>query len=244
MLDRMESQDSTESREAGTDRGEGGLVLELPPDNSNGGFGGYEEGRGPSPKRMLRPTRSFAPSNASNASLREQERDDTLQNQLNEKAVLAELALSACDDVQVHGAPIKTKARMREKVKCYQDASAWGSTADDQPMLPLTACILDPVRASVVCNGPKAILAHVAWFINSGSDFALPSVRIKNKFAMQDSSEYDGYRDLMISVLYTGDKGLRIIGEIQLHDRRMYELKVKMHKLYKVKRATSADQIQ
>eukprot|EP00961_Rhodomonas_salina_P251543 3401046-Rhodomonas_salina.2 len=54
-----ESQDSTESREAGTDRGEGGLVLELPPDNSNGGFGGYEEGRGPSPKRMLRPTRSF-----------------------------------------------------------------------------------------------------------------------------------------------------------------------------------------
>ncbi len=32
--------------------------------------------------------------------------------------------------------------------------------------------------------------------------------------------------------------------QVQLHDRRMYALKVKMHKLYKVKRAASAQNIQ
>ncbi len=41
----------------------------------------------------------------------------------------------------------------------------------------------------------------------------------------------------MLSVLYTGAKGLSIIGEIQLHDARMHPMKVKMHRLYKVKRA-------
>ncbi len=51
------------------------------------------------------------------------------------------------------------------------------------------------------------------------------------------------YRDLMLSVLYTGDQGLKIVGEIQLHDARMFALKVKVHRLYKVKRATSAQQI-
>jgi len=57
---------------------------------------------------------------------------------------------------------------------------------------------------------------------------------------MADSSEYDGYRDLMLCVLYSGTSGLRIIGEIELHDARMHRLKLKMHKLYKVKRATAA----
>ncbi len=41
----------------------------------------------------------------------------------------------------------------------------------------------------------------------------------------------------MLCVLHTGPAGLRIIGEVQLHERRMYPLKVKMHRLYKVKRA-------
>ncbi len=48
---------------------------------------------------------------------------------------------------------------------------------------------------------------------------------------MADSREYDGYRDLMLCVLYTGSHGLRIIGEIQIHDRRLYALKMRMHKL-------------
>ena len=48
------------------------------------------------------------------------------------------------------------------------------------------------------------------------------------------------YRDLMLSVVYTGVHGLRIVGEVQVHDPRMHPLKVKMHHLYVVKRASSA----
>ena len=40
-------------------------------------------------------------------------------------------------------------ARMREKLAEY---------SADGAMWPLTACILDPVRASVVCSGPAQIL--------------------------------------------------------------------------------------
>lgn len=152
----------------------------------------------------------------------------------------AELALAASQHVQVHSAPIKTRARMRDKVKCIQEER---EENEEEYVLPLTGYILDPIRASVVCEGPSSILKHVEWFVRSWAEFDLPTVRIKNKFAVEDSAQYDGYRDLMLSVLYTGHKGLRIIGEVQFHDRRMYDLKVKMHKLYKVKRATSANQI-
>lgn len=51
------------------------------------------------------------------------------------------------------------------------------------------------------------------------------------------------YRDLMLSVLHTGPLGLRIVGELQFHDERMYALKIQMHRLYKVKRAASASSI-
>lgn len=99
--------------------------------------------------------------------------------------------------------------------------------------------------------------------------------------------DYDGYRDLMMCVLYTGSHDLSIIGEIQvcayvrtrrlecmyalscvrlltpsirwltsqlrlltprvlcvqIHDQRLHALKLRMHKLYKVKRATKAAMI-
>ena len=42
----------------------------------------------------------------------------------------------------------------------------------------------------------------------------LPVCRVKNKFAIQDSAEYDGYRDMMLCLLHTGPGGLRIIGEV------------------------------
>jgi len=54
---------------------------------------------------------------------------------------------------------------------------------------------------------------------------------------IEDVSEYDGYRDLLICVVHTGKRGLRIIGEIQFHDAQLHSLKRKMHKLYKVRRA-------
>ena len=63
--------------------------------------------------------------------------------------------------------------------------------------------------------------------------------RIKNKFLLPDSEVQDGYRDIAINLLYTDADGLSIICEVQIHDKRLYELKCRMHKLYSVKRATS-----
>lgn len=138
---------------------------------------------------------------------------------------------------RVIAAPVKTKERMREKLMEYAKRG--------DPMRPLTANILDPIRTTVVCDGPRQILAAVNWFLNNTDPRlpAMPIVRVKNKFSMEDASEYDGYRDLMICVIHTGKKGLRIIGEIQFHDAKLHALKVKMHKLYKVKRAEGANLI-
>jgi hypothetical protein len=54
--------------------------------------------------------------------------------------------------VAVHQGPVKGLARMREKLLEYADAAdAWADW-------PLTANILDPIRATIVCNGPSQIL--------------------------------------------------------------------------------------
>jgi hypothetical protein len=44
----------------------------------------------------------------------------------------------------------------------------------------------------------------------------------------QDSTQFDGYRDMMLCLLHTGENGLRIIGEVQIIDRRMFRLKHKV----------------
>jgi hypothetical protein len=57
--------------------------------------------------------------------------------------------------VAVHQAPVKAIARMREKILEYsQKGNVWSGW-------PLTANILDPIRTSVVCNGPSQILQVV-----------------------------------------------------------------------------------
>jgi hypothetical protein len=54
--------------------------------------------------------------------------------------------------VAIHSAPVKAINRMREKILDYsQQGNLWAGW-------PLTANILDPVRASIVCNGPSQIL--------------------------------------------------------------------------------------
>jgi len=107
---------------------------------------------------------------------------------------------------------------------------------------PLSAQILDPVRASILCPSPRAIIKLAQWIIHNGESHGLPVVRVKNKFSGA-SEDYDGYRDLMLSVRYQGAGGLCILGEVQLHDTRMHKVKVKMHRLYQVKRAPAASQI-
>jgi len=52
--------------------------------------------------------------------------------------------------------------------------------------------------------------------------------QVKNKFLLADASEFDGYRDLMLCVVFRGESGLGIIGEIQLHDRQLFDLKSKV----------------
>ncbi len=97
--------------------------------------------------------------------------------------------------VIVHPAQPKSMERMREKVAEYaSDCAEW----------PRTACILDPIRASVVCETPGQMLEVASWFLKQQSDRDGPSARrmpeperataewglrvcrVKNKFAMDN----------------------------------------------------------
>eukprot|EP00960_Hanusia_phi_P066309 766373-Hanusia_phi.AAC.2 len=49
--------------------------------------------------------------------------------------------------------------------------------------------------------------------------------RVKNKFNLAESQ--DGYRDLTICVLFTTNCGMKIIGEIQIHDKKIHHMKIK-----------------
>ena len=145
----------------------------------------------------------------------------------------SEVRLVACDFqdavgvVEVVSAPVKTAARMREKLMEY---------AGSEHGWPLSANILDPVRASIVCEGPSQILQVLGWFVGSesagqhcggpGGGFSV--VRVKNKFAFPASELVGGYRDLMVCVLFEGSCGLRIIGEVQIQDRILHSLKLKV----------------
>jgi hypothetical protein len=119
-----------------------------------------------------------------------------------------------CAPVEMHAAPVKTAVRMREKLCDY---GVPGSTG----VWPFAASILDPVRVSVVCEGPSQILQVLSWFNDSCEETGLPVCRIKNGFADEGHSAgiagaSSGYRDLKVFVLTTGPGNLRIIGEIQV----------------------------
>jgi hypothetical protein len=86
--------------------------------------------------------------------------------------------------VSVCPAPRKMVPRMREKLAEYAtEGAAW----------PLTAQILDPVRVSVVCQGPVEMLEVARWFLEDEVSTAgnkeqpqwLPVCRVKNKFALR-----------------------------------------------------------
>ena len=109
--------------------------------------------------------------------------------------------------VDVQRAPIKTAGRMLEKIKEYADkGAAW----------PLTGCILDPVRASVVCPGPAEMVEVLSWFEGREEQTGLKVVRVKNKFGFKKDELVGSYRDLMVCVMYRAVDGLAIIGEIQV----------------------------
>jgi hypothetical protein len=72
----------------------------------------------------------------------------------------------------------KAIGRMREKVAEYRKEGApW----------PRAGSILDPVRATVVCEGPAEMLEVASWFLSGadggGQQGQFPVCRVKNKFA-------------------------------------------------------------
>lgn len=82
--------------------------------------------------------------------------------------------------VIVYSARPKNAERIREKLVEYRaEGAEW----------PYTACILDAVRASVVCSGPAHMLEVANWFTScaySGeSPPKLVPCRVKNKFILQ-----------------------------------------------------------
>jgi hypothetical protein len=121
--------------------------------------------------------------------------------------------------IGLFAAPVKTISRMREKVAEY---------ALNEDTWPYSANILDPVRASIVCDGPNEILESFAWFESRNSATGLRICRVKNKFAFKNEELVGGYRDLMVSFVFEGIGGLNIIGEIQFHDRALHYLKRKV----------------
>mmetsp|Transcript_14218 Transcript_14218/g.30377 ORF Transcript_14218/g.30377 Transcript_14218/m.30377 type:complete len:1807 (+) Transcript_14218:1506-6926(+) len=140
------------------------------------------------------------------------------------------------DQVWVFAGPVKSAARMREKLGEYAlEGAAW----------PLCAQILDPVRASVVCSGPAQIIEVASWFVSEQNVGGGPLTvcRVKNKFSLANADLVGGYRDLMVCGILEGSGGLRIIGEIQIHDKQLHDLKLLMHKLYRIQRANAANAI-
>jgi hypothetical protein len=141
------------------------------------------------------------------------------------------------DIVELHPAPIKSVARMRDKLSEYMLLSPKGV---------LTANTLDPIRISLVTSGPSHVCQLVQWLLDhryEDVNCSLTVCRLKNSFALQRSSVPDGYRDIKLFAIFTGRNGLKIIGEIQMHERALYTLKRRMHHLYRIKRAHGPDAV-
>ena len=137
------------------------------------------------------------------------------------------------DQVTVFFGPIKTQERMKEKLLQYCFPHPWGKW-------PLTANIRDAVRLAIACDNPSQVLQIVRLFLSSQASTGLKVVRIKNKFAQVDENVRNGFKglDLTLNVLFEEPAtGLKIIGEIQVHDKGIHAVKSRIHKLYKIKRA-------
>ena len=71
-------------------------------------------------------------------------------------------------------------------------------------------------------------------------------VRVKNKFSQADADVSEGFNGLDVSlnvVFEEARSGLKIIGEIQLHDKQILQVKSRIHKLYKIKRSEDPSMI-
>jgi hypothetical protein len=74
-------------------------------------------------------------------------------------------------------------------------------------------------------NTPSSHPPQVLRWFSEWHDGDLTICRIKNGFATTEVAA-DGYRDLKLYVIFTNRAGLSIIGEIQIHDERLHDLKL------------------
>ncbi len=72
----------------------------------------------------------------------------------------------------------------------------------------------------------------LSWFAGNDKETGLPVCRIKNGFAAAAAADQQNeYSDIKVFVVVTGAGGLRIIGEIQIHDINLFLLKRKVRAL-------------
>ena len=83
--------------------------------------------------------------------------------------------------------------RMREKLAEYaSEGAAW----------PLAACILDPIRVSIICHGSARMLEVAGWFVRDGSAAGMDICRVKNKFSHCQAEIVGGYRHIQLCVVF------------------------------------------
>ena len=122
-------------------------------------------------------------------------------------------------------APQKTYERMVEKTIEYQSENA---------KFPAAYRVCDVLRCSITCNN----LNHICDGLNILRDNII-IIRIKNRFLISfDSKQTDGYRDMLVNVLYKDEiTKLSVICEVQFQLNAYLQIKKKQHKYYKIVRA-------
>mmetsp|Transcript_34925 Transcript_34925/g.78970 ORF Transcript_34925/g.78970 Transcript_34925/m.78970 type:complete len:174 (-) Transcript_34925:1068-1589(-) len=118
------------------------------------------------------------------------------------------------------------------------------ATSRPQAAWPLAANILDPVRLSVVCRGPRKMTQILEWLQEAKEEEELTVCRIKNSFMdmgekMEEEEEEVGV--VTASMLLRGPLGMNIIGEVQLHDERLFPSFVQRRRMFRIRRAKTME---
>eukprot|EP01083_Nonionella_stella_P019669 54618_1 len=124
---------------------------------------------------------------------------------------------------QLMSAPIKTISRAKFKIK--EDYNR-----DEEPQ---AGSILDWVRCAIVVESDTECASLVSLVLETYKGCV---VAVKNKF---DSNEYpnEDYRAVMISIVWNGDCGLRMIVEVQIILSSYLPIRRKSHLWYKMHRS-------
>uniref|UniRef100_A0A7S0F320 Uncharacterized protein n=1 Tax=Hanusia phi TaxID=3032 RepID=A0A7S0F320_9CRYP len=125
----------------------------------------------------------------------------------------------------------KTVKSMKEKLQDMappHHAAIW----------PLTANFLDPVRMCVICQDAADMLEVFSWLEEHEKlNEKMKICTIVNGFSREEGNSQ--WRGLKVFVRFEDKGGSRIIGEIQLQDKRLFALNTKMCKLETLLRSSN-----